>query len=40
VHSAAGWRAMLKPVIARYRKTVKRLYFRGYASALSGRPLR
>ena len=28
VHSADGWRAVLEPVIARYRG-VKRLYFRG-----------
>jgi hypothetical protein len=26
VHSAAGWRAVLEPVIARYRDTGKRLY--------------
>ena len=32
VHSADGWRAMLEPVIARYRGTVKRLYFRGDAA--------
>jgi hypothetical protein len=32
VHNAAGWRAMLEPVIARYRRTVKRLYFRGDAA--------
>jgi hypothetical protein len=29
VHSADGWRAVLEPVIARYRGSVKRLYFRG-----------
>jgi hypothetical protein len=28
VHSADGWRAVLEPVVARYRGTVKRLYFR------------
>jgi hypothetical protein len=33
VHSADGWRAVLKPVIARYRGTVKRLYFRGDSRA-------
>jgi hypothetical protein len=32
VHSADGWRAVLGPVIARYRGTVKRLYFRGDAA--------
>jgi len=32
VHSAADWRAVLEPVIARYRGTVKRLYFRGDAA--------
>src|ERR1700681_2244336 len=32
VHSADGWRAVLKPVIARYRSVVKRLYFRGDAA--------
>ncbi len=31
VHSADGWRAVLEPVIARYRG-VKRLYFRGDAA--------
>jgi hypothetical protein len=31
VHSADGWRAVLEPVVARYRGTVKRLYFRGDA---------
>jgi len=29
VRSTDGWRAVLEPVIARYRITVKRLYFRG-----------
>ena len=32
VHSAAEWRAVLEPVIARYRDAVKRLYFRGDAA--------
>jgi Transposase DDE domain group 1 len=32
VHSADGWCAVLEPVIARYRGTVKRLYFRGDAA--------
>ena len=32
VHSADGWREVLEPVIARYRGTVKRLYFRGDAA--------
>jgi hypothetical protein len=32
VHSADGWRALLEPVIARYRGTVKRVYFRGDAA--------
>jgi len=32
VHSANGWRAVLEPVVARYRGTVKRLYFRGDAA--------
>src|SRR3954453_2748755 len=32
VHSADGWRAGLDPVIARYRGTVKRRYFRGDAA--------
>src|SRR5277367_3595995 len=32
VHGADGWRAVLEPVIARYRGTVKRLYFRGDAA--------
>ena len=35
VHSADGWRAMLEQVIARYRGTVKRLYFRGDAVLIS-----
>ena len=32
VHSADGWRAVLEPVIARYRSIVKHLYFRGDAA--------
>jgi hypothetical protein len=32
VHSAEGWRAVLEQVIARYRDTVKRRYFRGDAA--------
>jgi hypothetical protein len=32
VHSADGWRAVLEPVIPRYRGTVKRLNFRGDAA--------
>jgi hypothetical protein len=32
VHSADGWREVLEPVIARYRGTVKRCYFRGDAA--------
>src|SRR5829696_9201099 len=32
VHSATDWRAVLEPVIARYRGSVKRLYFRGDAA--------
>ena len=32
VHSAEGWRAVLKPVVARYRGRMKRLYFRGDAA--------
>src|SRR5277367_1388422 len=32
VHSADGWRMVLEPVVARYRGTVKRLYFRGDAA--------
>src|SRR5215469_646318 len=32
VHSADGWRAVLEPVIARYRRILKRLYFRGDAA--------
>jgi hypothetical protein len=32
VHSADGWRAVLEPVIARYRGIVRHLYFRGDAA--------
>lgn len=32
VRSADGWRALLEPVIARYRGIVKHLYFRGDAA--------
>jgi hypothetical protein len=32
VHGAFGWRGVLEPVIARYRSTVKRRYFRGDAA--------
>src|SRR3954471_22549009 len=35
VHSAEGWREVLEPIIARYRTTMKRRYFRadaGFAS--------
>jgi hypothetical protein len=32
VHSAADWRYVLEPVVARYRGTVKRCYFRGDAA--------
>src|SRR6266478_881622 len=32
VHSAADWREVLEPVVARYRGTVKRRYFRGDAA--------
>jgi hypothetical protein len=32
VHSADGWHAVLEPVVARYRRIVKRLYFRGDAA--------
>jgi hypothetical protein len=32
VHSADGWRAVLEPVVARYRGVLKRLYFRGDAA--------
>ena len=36
MHSADGWRAVLEPVVARYRGKVKRLYFR--ADAAFARP--
>src|SRR5918997_3519701 len=29
VHSAEGWREVLEPIVARYRTTMKRRYFRG-----------
>src|SRR5438067_4226739 len=32
VHSGAGWRDVLEPVVARYQGTVKRRYFRGDAA--------
>jgi hypothetical protein len=32
VHSADGWRAVLEPVVARYRDTMKRRYFRADAA--------
>ena len=32
VHSAEGWRAVLEPVIARYRERGLDLYFRGDAA--------
>ncbi len=32
VHSADGWRAVLEPVVARYRGKVKQLYFRADAA--------
>src|ERR1700682_4888837 len=32
VHSAADWRNVLEPLVARYRSTVKRCYFRGDAA--------
>ena len=35
VHSAAGWRAVLEPVVARYRDSVKRRYFRADAAFAS-----
>ena len=35
MHSADGWRAVLEPLIARYRDTVKRRYFRGEAAFAS-----
>src|SRR3954462_15783407 len=35
VHSAEGWREVLEPVIARYRTTMKRRYFRADAAFAS-----
>ena len=35
VHSADGWRAVLEPVVARYRNGMKRRYFRGDAAYAS-----
>ena len=35
VHSAKGWRAVLKPLVARYRTTLKRRYFRADAAFAS-----
>ena len=35
VHSAEGWRAVLEPVAARYRTTMKRRYFRADAAFAS-----
>lgn len=32
MRSADGWRAVLEPVIVRYRGIMKRLYFRGDAA--------
>jgi DDE family transposase len=32
VHSADGWRGLLEPVLARYRHTMQRRYFRGDAA--------
>jgi hypothetical protein len=32
VHSADGWRDVLEPVVARYRRKMKRRYFRGDAA--------
>jgi hypothetical protein len=32
VHSADGWRAVLEPVVTRYRSTAKRRFFRGGAA--------
>ena len=32
VHTAASWREVLEPVVARYRGTVKRCCFRGDAA--------
>ena len=35
VHSAAGWREVLEPVVGRYRRGMKRRYFRGDAAFAS-----
>jgi hypothetical protein len=35
VHSAEGWRDVLEPVVARYRDTMKRRYFRADAAFAS-----
>jgi hypothetical protein len=35
VHSAEGWRDVLEPVVARYRSTMKRRYFRADAAFAS-----
>ena len=35
VHSAEGWRDVLEPVVARYRTTMKRRYFRADAAFAS-----
>jgi hypothetical protein len=40
VHSAAAWRAVLEPVIVRYRGSVKHLYFRGDAAFRQSRDVR
>jgi Transposase DDE domain group 1 len=39
VHSADGWDAVLKPVVARYQGKVSRIYFRADAGFVSGRKL-
>jgi len=40
VHSAAEWRAVLEPVVARYREIVKRLYLRADAAFAKPRDVR
>jgi hypothetical protein len=40
VHSADGWRAVLEPVVIRYRGIVKRLYFRGRRGFCQSRDVR
>jgi Transposase DDE domain group 1 len=40
VHSADGWHAVLEPVIARYRGTVKRLFFSRRRGLRQSRDLR